>query len=134
VRPELRTASSSGVCPRALIHQVRCIRGSGQLQVANDMSLVVGRMSLSGGQRQRLAIARALLKRPAILALDEATSALDAASERRVNDAIDRILRDGRTTCLIVAHRLSTIARADRIVVLEGTSALLSHFLRCSGG
>ncbi|KAF8963598.1 ATP-binding cassette transporter [Flammula alnicola] len=80
----------------------------------------IGRLSLSGGQRQRLAIARALLKKPVILALDEATSALDATSERRVNDAIDKILHARQTTVLLVAHRLSTIARAERIVVLEG--------------
>ncbi|GLB37351.1 putative ABC transporter transmembrane region [Lyophyllum shimeji] len=79
----------------------------------------IGRQSLSGGQRQRLAIARALLKKPAILALDEATSSLDATSERRVNDAVDKILRSRQTTVLIVAHRLSTIARAERIAVLE---------------
>ncbi|KAJ7287094.1 P-loop containing nucleoside triphosphate hydrolase protein [Mycena rebaudengoi] len=79
----------------------------------------IGRLSLSGGQRQRLAIARALLKKPALLALDEATSSLDATSEHRVNDAIDKILRKRQTTCLFVAHRLSTIARAERIVVLD---------------
>ncbi|KAF7351012.1 ATP-binding cassette transporter [Mycena sanguinolenta] len=85
-----------------------------------DSFIIVGRLSLSGGQRQRLAIARALLKKPALLALDEATSSLDATSEHRVNDAIDKILRNRQTTCLFVAHRLSTIARAERIVVLEG--------------
>lgn len=52
--------------------------------------------------------------------MDEATSALDATSERRVNDAIEKILRSRRTTCVFVAHRLSTIARAERIVVMEG--------------
>jgi ABC-type multidrug transport system fused ATPase/permease subunit len=87
-------------------------------------STIVGRLSLSGGQRQRIAIARAILKKPAILALDEATSSLDATSERRVNDAIDKILRSRHTTCLFVAHRLSTIARAERIVVLEGMDGL----------
>lgn len=90
----------------------------------------ISRLSLSGGQRQRLAIARALLKKPAVLALDEATSALDAASEHRVNDAIDKILRNKQTTCLLVAHRLSTIARAERIVVLEDGSIVESGTFR----
>ena len=95
-----------------------------------DTFLGEGGARLSGGQRQRVAIARALLRNAPILLLDEATSALDAESERLVQEALERLMKD-RTT-LVIAHRLATVRAADRIVVMdagriveEGTHAQL---------
>ncbi|CAG7850726.1 ATP-dependent permease MDL1, mitochondrial AltName: Full=ABC transporter mdl1; Flags: Precursor [Serendipita indica DSM 11827] len=79
----------------------------------------INKNSLSGGQRQRVAIARALLKHASILCLDEASAALDGASEHKVNDAIAKILQSRTVSCLIVAHRLSTIQRAEKVAVLD---------------
>jgi len=92
-----------------------------ELVERNPMGLaaVVGERgrALSGGERQRLSIARALLKNPPILILDEATSALDAATEQKVQAALDEVMK-GRTT-FVIAHRLATVRNADRILVFE---------------
>jgi ATP-binding cassette subfamily B protein len=80
--------------------------------------------TLSGGQRQRIAIARALYQDPAVLVLDEATSALDTTSERRIQRVLQEIAATGDKTIVLIAHRLSTVCAADKIVVLKGGTVI----------
>ncbi|MCH7809753.1 MAG: ABC transporter ATP-binding protein [Chloroflexi bacterium] len=89
-------------------------------ELPDGYNTVVGEQgfSLSGGQRQRLAIARAILIRPRVLILDDATSSVDASMEQEIRTALRRVM-EGRTT-IIISHRLSTIALADQVVLIEG--------------
>jgi subfamily B ATP-binding cassette protein MsbA len=88
-----------------------------RLQQGLDTRVGERGVKLSGGQRQRIAIARVFLKNPALVILDEATSSLDSESERLVEAAMEDLLRNRST--LIIAHRLSTVLRADRVVVID---------------
>jgi len=118
-RPEASDAEVEAAARAAAIHDDLTALPEGY-----DTALGLGGARLSGGQAQRVDIARALVKRAPILLLDEATSHLDSLAERRVQEALAAIAADGRargapTTTFIVAHRLSTMRHADRILVLE---------------
>ena len=107
-------------CEKEIIEALHAANAHGfVMALPNGLDTVIGESGnkLSGGQKQRLSIARAILKNPPILILDEATSALDTESERLVQDALAKVMK-GRTS-FIIAHRLSTVSHANRIIVIE---------------
>ena len=111
-------------CPRASREQViAAAKAAGAhdfiMQMPHGYNTVIGssKNQLSGGERQRISIARAVLKKPRILILDEATAAMDTATERQIQESLDRITKD-RTT-VIIAHRLSTLKNADQLIVIH---------------
>jgi ATP-binding cassette subfamily B protein len=111
-RPGASDDDVVAACRAAHIHDVIASLPDGYQTVVGDRGY-----RLSGGEKQRLAIARLLLKDPAVMILDEATSHLDNESEAAVQDALDAAMR-GRTA-IVIAHRLTTVRTADRIVVLD---------------
>jgi ATP-binding cassette subfamily B protein len=114
VNPQASTDQIQHVCRKAHIHD-------DIMAMPDQYHTILGErgMKLSGGQRQRLAIARALLKQAPIMILDEATSSLDSPTERLIQDSLDRIILETKATTLMIAHRLSTLSKMDRIIVLE---------------
>jgi subfamily B ATP-binding cassette protein MsbA len=121
VRANIAFGASQGCSDEEIINAAQSANAWNFIQEMEEgLNTIVGENGtrLSGGQRQRIAIARAILKKSPILILDEATSALDVESERQVQAALASLMA-GRTT-LVIAHRLTTIEKADLIVVLDG--------------
>jgi len=111
-RPEATSAEVREAARLAQIHDFIMTLPQGYDSLVGERGL-----KLSGGEKQRVAIARTILKSPPILMLDEATSALDSHTEKEIQDALERVARD--RTSLVIAHRLSTVVRADNIIVLD---------------
>jgi subfamily B ATP-binding cassette protein MsbA len=103
---------------RDAAERARCVEFIDRMPEGFDTPIGDRGVKLSGGQRQRIAIARELVRDPAILVLDEATSALDSESELAIQQSIDQL--KGKMTIVIIAHRLSTIRGCDRVYVLSG--------------
>ena len=112
-----------GRCPRRVVEAAREANAHefiASFEDGYDTQVGERGVRLSGGQKQRIALARVFLRRPKLLFLDEATSALDAESEAQVQEALDRLIRRGGSTVVLVAHRLSTVMDADQIAVVDG--------------
>jgi ATP-binding cassette, subfamily B, bacterial len=114
------------VRPRA--SDTECLEALRQAAAANvlargsqglDTPIGEGGLKLSGGEKQRVAVARALLRRPELLIFDEATSSLDSLTEEEISETVRRVKSELNSTTILVAHRLSTIRHADRILVLD---------------